>query len=346
LEDNIPKELADQSRDLKEDPTKNQELSLEPEKEPRASEPGLKAPKKGNAIKVIVSIFLLLVFVAWTAWYVSTHQREFIEALELFEPKTLALLCLMVFVTYLANGEILRWAMKLHGIKVPLLENLALTFCTAAANYFFPFKGAAGIRALYLKSRHGLNFTDFFSQIVLVGFITVMVSSLAALISLAHLDAKGANLALTLYFSAAFILSFALIFLGRLKLPLKILQNLSHSWIGVFNGPIIIRIVLLDVLYFFSWAGANWVALKAFGLSLGFFEAIFYAAGQIHSLLINLTPAGLGLMEAFSVFAGSLMGLTPAEALVAQGLFRVAAFGTLVLFGLLGWLYLSFQDGK
>ena len=104
-----------------------------------------------------------------------------------------------------------------------------------------------------------------------------------------------------------------------------------------------IRLSLLVFLYLMVWAACNRLALHALGLRLDLWGSLFYAGGQVHSLLINLTPAVLGVMEAYSVFAGSVLGFTPAEALLGQGILRLASAAVLLATGFIGGLVLAFK---
>jgi uncharacterized membrane protein YbhN (UPF0104 family) len=98
---------------------------------------------------------------------------------------------------------------------------------------------------------------------------------------------------------------------------------------------------MCTVAYFLSWSLLTWLSLALFSVRLSVAGIFFYAAGQIHTTLINLTPAGLGLVEAFGVYAGQELGFSPAQALSAQAVNRLTAVAILAVIGLWGWIYLS-----
>jgi uncharacterized membrane protein YbhN (UPF0104 family) len=258
----------------------------------------------------------------------------------------LALLPLAYFLTYLVNGEINRWALKVHALEISFRENLALTLSTAAVNYFLPFKGALALRALYLKTRHGLTLADFLSQAALVTVATLSLSSLFALLGLLFWGGgeEKARLALGLYFFLILAAGVASLAVGRLplRLPGQMAAVLA-SWDRYRKNPRwLASVIFADALYYSLWCFANWLSLDAIGVRLSLSATLFYGAGQIHALLINLTPAGLGVMESFSVFAGKLLDFAPAEALLAQAVNRLSAVAILVVTGLMGWAYLTF----
>jgi uncharacterized membrane protein YbhN (UPF0104 family) len=287
-----------------------------------------------------------ILFVFFLAAYIRDHLEDFRSVLDRPLPlEAPVLLAVCVFLTYSANAAVVRLTLLAHSVAIPRTENMALVFATSAANTFLPFKGAAALRAYYLKSRHGLPVADFLSQSFLVGVAALAAASLAGLAGLLAMRGPepGPALALEGYFAGTFAMAVALVFSGRLpvRLPGK-LGVLWRSWSRYRERPgLLARVALWDAGFFLFLCASNWLSLHAFGVELGPAEALFWSAGQMHTLIINLTPAGLGVMEAWSVFAGQLAGFTPAEALLAQGLFRLETFSVLGLAGLWGWIHLA-----
>jgi uncharacterized membrane protein YbhN (UPF0104 family) len=301
---------------------------------------------------MFLSLILTILFFLGIFFYVFSHLDDFRSILSRRVP-TLHILLLIcsIFLTYLVNARILRRALLVHQVKVPLMENLSLTYATTAANYFMPFKGAVGLRALYLRRRFELPLKDFISQLMMVSVITLGISSIFALLGLIFLpkDVGGKSAILVgIYFTAVIVLGLASLILGKLgvKLP-KRLMGFLESWDRYrANTLIFSELLVLDTIYYLLWCLTNYLALSAFQVKLNLFESFFYTSLQIHALIINLTPAGLGIVEAMSVFAGSILDFSPAEALLAQGLSRLCAIFILSLCGVIGWLHLVSIGGK
>jgi uncharacterized membrane protein YbhN (UPF0104 family) len=307
-----------------------------------------KPRRRGRLLQIVLSLILTGLFVFLLARYVSAHLDEFRELLSRPIPKThLALLGLAVFLAYLFNAWTLRDAILVHGIRVPFLENLSLTLSTSAANYFLPFKGAVGLRGLYLHRRLGVGVTDFASQLLVVTVITMGVSSIFALggifaIGLENTHNEKAAHALTVYYALVPVLGVIMVALGRLEVRLpRRLKAFVVSWDRYRASPwLLTRIIFLDALYYLSWCLVNYLALSAFQVRISPQGVFFYTSLQIHTLILNLTPAGLGVVEAGSVLAGSVLNFSPAEALLAQGLSRLTAIAVLTATGILGWAHL------
>ena len=317
--------------------------------EPGPEPPPPPAGGRSRKLRTVLSLALTAAFLLALALYVASRLDEFREVLQRRVPGSHALfLCLAVFLAYLLNAEILRRAARVHSVTVPFRENLALNIAASAANYFLPLKGAVGLRALYMRRRFGLGFTDFFAQLVMISVVTLGVSSLFALAGLILSGAAagengGAARLLSLYFGLVPVLGALALVLGRLgvRLP-KAIQGFLSSWNRFSRAPaLFFRIILLDLLYYLAWCAVNWLSLSAFQIRLSPLEIFFYTSLQIHALVINLTPAGLGVVEAVSVFAGSILHFSPAEALLAQGLSRLSAVAVLSLTGACGWIYLA-----
>jgi hypothetical protein len=188
--------------------------------------------------------------------------------------------------------------------------------------------------------------TDFVGQLLVVSVLSIVTASLFGLGGLIRLRLIGVsfNPALPLYFAfCAGAGAASILLLGRLpfKLPAR-LAKLAAAWDVLRTSPgLLSSLIWLELLYFLSWALLNWLTLAAFRIRPDPGSLLFYSAVQIHSTLINVTPAGLGVVEAFSVLAGRLFDADPARTLSAQALARLTALAPLSVFGLAGWLHLT-----
>jgi uncharacterized membrane protein YbhN (UPF0104 family) len=294
-----------------------------------------------------VSLGLTVIFALAITYFVINHLDEFQDlwkkplprlVLAAMVPSYLLMLCI--------NSELLRRPLEAFGLKLTFTQGLALTAATTAISYVIPLKGGSGLRGLYLASCHKMTVTNFVALLVAISTLTLTTASFFAFIGLISLifTGKQSNFALLLYFGLTTILGFtAVFFLGRL--PLKLPRRLTifiNSWDSLRTTPgLLWRIILLSVSYFLTWSLVTWLSLAVFHIHLSLAGIFFYVGGQIHTTLINLTPAGLGLVEAFGVFAGEVLGFTPAQALSAQALNRLNAVSLLAIVGLWGWFYLT-----
>jgi uncharacterized membrane protein YbhN (UPF0104 family) len=226
------------------------------------------------------------------------------------------------------------------------LEGFALTTATTAVNYVIPLKSGSGLRGLYLASTRGLTVTNYLALLVSVAVMTLTTASFFALSGLIIMWFRGHNphsLLLTYFGVTALGGLSSVLFLGRLPMRLpKRLAMLAEGWDSLRSTPgLMRRLNCLQIAFFCSWALVNWLSLAAFQIRLDLAGIFFYSAGQVHTTIINLTPAGLGFVEAFSAYAGQVLKFTSAQALSAQALNRLTAVSMLTVFGIWGWLYLT-----
>jgi hypothetical protein len=294
-----------------------------------------------------LSLLLTVAFIGGIAWFVTANLQEFKEIWRQPISKTILFLLplawlLMIFI----NSELLRQCLYPYGLKLTIIEGLALTMVTSAVNYVIPLKSGSGFRGVYLTVCRGMTVTNFVAVLLCVCAMTLTTASFFAFAGLIKLviDGHPANALVLGYFSTTTLAGLlAVLFLGRLpfKLP-KRLTALAKGWDLLRSTPGLFWTLLrLQVAFFLSWALLNWLSLAAFNVYLRPSELFFYSAGQIHTTIVNLTPAGLGVVEAFSVYAGRVLEFTPAQAISAQALSRLTAVALLAVFGLWGWFYLN-----
>jgi uncharacterized membrane protein YbhN (UPF0104 family) len=301
------------------------------------------ANKKRQAI---FSLALTLALAILAGLYAKNHWAEFktLLATPIWLGQWVAIFASMLL-TLVINSELLRTGVRVMGVPLGFKEGLALAMSTMGANYFIPLKGGAGLRAYYLKARWKMPFTDFIAQLFAISVVALAVGSFLAFWGLWFMAGTEATKPLLGYFGGTFILGLAsIMFLGRIPLTDKVprLAALARGW-DVFraNPKVSLWLALLQVAYYLVLALVNRLCFEAFGVSLGWGQALFYSAVQLHSTIINLTPAGLGVVEAFGVLAGQVLNFTPAVALLAQGLYRLSQLTLLILIGLWGWRFLA-----
>jgi hypothetical protein len=281
------------------------------------------------------------------AWFVMGHLEDF-KALWRQPPpgQILALLPLSWLLMIGCNSELIRQPLTAYGLRLSITEALALTTATTAVNYVVPLKGGQGLKGLYLTTTRGQTVSDFLAMLGSITAMTLTTASFFAFLGLLWLWGRGYQPGplLPAYFGGSALLGLAaVLFLGRLpfRLPKRLL-NLAKGWDRLrADQGLFLRLTLLQVAYFIAWAWYNWLALAAFEVRLGPAEIVLYCGGQIHATIVNLTPAGLGIVEAFSVYAGRVMDFSPAQALSAQALNRLTAVAMLAITGLWGWLHLA-----
>ena len=76
-----------------------------------------------------------------------------------------------------------------------------------------------------------------------------------------------------------------------------------------------------------------YLQFRVFGFDIDFIKCLFLASLGSLSILISITPAGLGINEAVIVFSALTIGITPAQSLLVALLGRVISFLVLFILG-------------
>src|SRR5262249_19340073 len=125
----------------------------------------------------LLSVLFTLGILVGLGLYAWLHGDE-IASVELVSPPALvlcagALLGCMVVVGplfYVMVNKVNR-----GGRPVGLLECTWLSILTTAVNTLLPFHGGAGVRAVYLKRRHGLDYSSFLATLYGYQVLRVLV---------------------------------------------------------------------------------------------------------------------------------------------------------------------------
>ena len=282
-----------------------------------------------------LSVFLACAFFIYS--YIRGHLADFSVISGISLPYLLPIGC-ATFACLVVNGLFVKIVTGSFGIDLDFSEHFSISVLTSFGNLFLPMKGGAGIRAVYLKTRHGLDYSYFLSGLGANYLIVFSVCSVAALACLAllYFSAGTFNLAATLVF-----LSVAALSLWAIAFPAPWFSWLPTGWLReraelVMSGWRIIRkdkkavtrLYGLGALNLLTGFVAAWLEFSAFGMKdghgngIGFVQAaIFFSIGSM-SVIISVTPSALGIRETLLMFCSRFLGITPAQALAVSLLDR------------------------
>lgn len=284
--------------------------------------------------KQLLSSVVLLLFTVFIVSYVSAHWTEFTR-LELVNPGLLFLLAIMVFVNLYGTGRSMDTVLHPLGLRLGRFETFGLASITRLSNQIAPGKLGLALRATYLKRKYKLPLTQFVSTLAAVQIVTYFISSALGVVMITILWQRGSNPALLPFF---LLLAGVLVVLLILLLFSPHIQERKHKFFNYFikaiNGWHTIRQDRHALLLAGFWVLINiisqvliiFAAFNSFGAGIGITEAAFITSINIFSVVIGITPAGLGISEGLIVGAASAIGLPVSLALSAALLRRVGMF--------------------
>ncbi len=116
-------------------------------------------------------------------WYVSVNRQAF-STLEALGAGDIAIISAVLLVFFAATGLTFSLLVNLVETRLSSLEIVALSFLTNMVNYLAPLRPGAAVKAMYLKSVKGLEYSRFSSVFAANAFLVLATTSAAALIIL------------------------------------------------------------------------------------------------------------------------------------------------------------------
>jgi uncharacterized membrane protein YbhN (UPF0104 family) len=304
-------------------------------------------------LRRVLSITILVVFLAWVGWYVHGNLDAFAPVLDVtwLDGLNLTLAFLLIMT---GNGLFVAVVSSTLGIRLVCGEYMSLSFASSFANYFLPLRGGTGIRALYMNHVHGFPIIDFVSILSIMYVMHSVVNGFLALVAMGLIAVKGGpvNLSLVAFFALLVAAGVAAMFVNiridadRVRFPLKQIAQLSHAWQAVRgNRQLLTRLWMLILVMTFATVWQCRAAFDAVAVPLPWEGVLIYAASKNLAALIGLTPGALGIVELVSIYLGSVLGYTTIDALSVQGLIRAVAIIVLLMTGPFALLYLKRRLG-
>lgn len=300
--------------------------------------------------KAIITAIVLGLFI----WYFFNNKEQLKEILSI-NPLYLVPIVFIQYLTMVFNGLFIKQILDVFEKRISLIESFYISTISSIGNYFGPFLGGAGVRAVYLKKKHKLPYSHFMATLSGNYVIVILLNAALGLVALAFLqpNMKDVNTMISILFLLG-MLMFSGLFItigvpkslivrikSNSKIPRvsKIISQMSEGWNEITsNKKLLLELSLLTVINFILSVLLVQVELAAIGLNLGLWNAVFYSVLGTVSLFLSFTPGALGIKEAVLVFASSIIGLTGAEifalAVIDRGI-RFLVLGT-------GWLASSY----
>lgn len=300
-------------------------------------------------LRRVFSILLLVIFLIWLFFYVYFNTEKFLVISTVAASDVLILASAFV-VILVCSGMFISVISRKFNVYLGITEWLSLSFASSFANYFLPFKGGMGLRALYMSKFHDFPLTEFVTTLSVMYLMHFVVNSLLALVGMQMISMNGGITSATLYIFFASILLIS-VFIMKCKVninttykdfPMKQLYQLVNAWRKVHEDRILV-LKLWGLMLCMTMATVIQckVAFSSISIQLSWGGIFVYAASKNLAMLVGLTPGSLGIVEMISVYLGNILGYSTSEALLVQALIRSVAIGILLIFGSLAFYLLQ-----
>lgn len=288
----------------------------------------------------IISVLVLAGLVIFAFFYLRNNLETF-RSLEIVSPFFLLMLILLFLTTYVFISNLTKVILATMNIAITNKEAFMLTIVTGFYNLITPFRGGLAARALYLKKNHQFSYTDFLSSVAASYVIIFLVASITGLSTafIIFIEKQIFNWILVSIFSMVFLAMVSIIIFSKnLKESKNYFLNkiirISNGWSIIKKRPrVIIALCVISIIQLLISALMLKLQFSVFGFQISFIEALFISSIGSLSLIISITPAGLGINEAITVFSALTLGISPTQSLSAALLGRAIQIIVLFILG-------------
>lgn len=297
---------------------------------------------KRRALKRIVSIVLTTVLLGLIVWFVVDNWDEF-QGISLTQPWLLLMAGVFVILNSAFTGSAQQATFAPHGVRLRPDELFGIAIVTRFTNQFMPAYVAAGVRATYLKRHFRMPYAVFSSSFVVSNMIQLLTTGVGALIvfflmgtdldalqSLAFAGAAVAIVALLMVFvPTGKIADLLMRHEPRNRFAAKVVDRLAamlSSYSVIRRQPKALAVtVLWNLLAVASLSLIYFCLYGAIGEMSNPLGILFVSLITSWSMVLALTPAGVGIREGMMALAAGIGGVPLAPTLVVAFLMRAVS---------------------
>lgn len=255
-------------------------------------------------------------------YYLISHP-EVIEQVTSLSPISLLLLTLAYVGTIFANAYVLSVSLRMIGKRVGFLENASLTGYSSVVNFFGPLQSGPGVRAAYLKQRHGVEIKKFlYATIVFYGFFALI----NIFVLLAALVWRAPGNLVPLFIISILLMSTcgAVLVLNLSNQARKVAKSIKLTDCNFWR--IGIGALVLSLCTSFAY----FIELRHVEPTVTFIQSVIYAAAANLALFVSLTPGAIGFRESFLLLTRQLH-LIPNDIVLAASIIDRAFYVVFLL---------------
>lgn len=281
---------------------------------------------KKSSQKKIISILITAIILILMAFFLYKNKSIFKEITTIKIEYIVPIAILMFFFQYL-NGVFLKILVKPY--KIDLKEHFPLSISANFLNTVIPLKGGTGMRAIYMKKKYDLKYSDFLSSLFGNYVIVFLVCAILGLtvFSIIYFIYGIYNLFLFLLFGAILFGT-----LASLKLTFKFkkenfitkrINRVLKGWEIIKNHKRIIpKLIIIPILGRLLYTLIILFAFAGIGIEISFWQALYLSVFQLLALFINITPGSLGITETFFYLSSEIVKIQPEIALLVALIIR------------------------
>lgn len=269
-----------------------------------------------------VKTILTLAFVLVGSIYVVRHAGEFRS---LVWPSAVAIIVVVCgFLASVFLRAVYNYLASRHlGAELSLTESAMLSVIVTASNVLLPANPGATFRAVYMKKVHNFPYTHFAGSTLLFLVATALLMSLFGVVLVLLISVKlgysRPDLLIILVLIAA-LMMLGLRASGRAAPEdgQKIWASFRSAYQALVGDRRLVYTSIMIIATNFVIASFVWiVVLRDIEPNVATLEAFLFAASQIASGLISLTPGAAGFQEIVGIYVGQSFAVSAIELFAA-----------------------------
>lgn len=309
---------------------------------------------KKISLRWVLSFTLQIVIIGFFVFYV-VQNRDIFSALGNIRWQQVAWIIVLDTVSFFIGGFLNYSMIRRLEKEISFLDCLLLQYVNNLLNKILPtVGGGAAFRAIFLKKKYQLSYTQFASTIAGLYVITFCSTSLIGItcIFLLYSRSQIFNWIIFLAFSGILLSTLVIIFFspriphfeGRL---FKFIHGVAEGWNILKQDPTAILIyTILSILFLLLSALRAYITYEALGVQTDLTAMVFLSSLGIIIAFLNFTPDGIGVKEGIYLFTQGLVQI-PGAMLVLGSLTQraISILTTFTFGGISYWLLLRQMRG-
>lgn len=287
-----------------------------------------KAAQNPISIRKIFSYLIQIIIMGLIAWYVYQNRDVFVT-LRNIRWQQIVVIALLDVAALLVNSMLNYVMIQQLDSRVTFIDCFKLQYANNLFNKILPtIGGGAAFRAIYLKKKYHLSYSQFTSTVAGLYVISFSATSIIGIFCLVMIYAQfqAFNWIIFLTFTGI-LLATIFIILFSPQIPaseqrlLRILKNVVDGWNAIKRKTGLILICLL--LWIFLLLISMFQTLLSYvwlGVETSFIPMLYLSSLGIIMAFLNFTPDAIGVKEGIYIFSKDLVRI-PEEILVLGSLY-------------------------
>ena len=292
-------------------------------------------------INIVTGIIICLIVV-----YLINNRDVFTHLSEI-KLTQLMLISAISICSVFVNSLINYYLITIYNVNMSLGDSFLLQYASTLLNSVTP-QGGLIFRGMYMKNVYDFEYSKYFVVVIVFYVISFPINAMAGMISslFIYLQTGKFNAPIILFFISIVIAIAVLILfipngINKKGKIFDYINKVSQGWHILKQNKRIMLLIVLSLLMVIVSFFQQLSIYSSLGESASFWGIVFLTAVGNLSLLINLTPSGIGIKEAVLVFSSDITTINPEVIVLGSILNRIIEFLIALVLGGIGYWILT-----